>query len=1142
MFWNLAMKRIVALLIALLVASPSVAQIPLRQSTARTIVIGPLLDRTDGVTAETGLGGNGGNLETSTNLALSKNGGSFAARNSTSDPTHLTGGYYTVPLDTTDTNTLGPLVIKVDDGTTYLPHRIVFYVMLAQQYDSLYPDSGATPDSLQVDSREVGGQTASASGTVTFPNATLASTTNITAGTITTTTNTTNAPSAGDFTSTMKASIQSEVLSAMSWVTGTAQSGTSSTIVLASATSYADDIINGRRIRIKSGTGAGQSRVITDFVGSTDTCSVSPNWVTNPSSDSVYVIDDGSVNIATVSNTAASSTSGPIDANVVEVDGAALGTHQSGHMPSDDRYLIGTARATPDTAGYEKVTIKDGTGTGEIDTAAGTVLLNTSQGAVTFDDLNVTNNVALADGLTITRSSSNSTALSATGSGTGHGFALQGGTGSGASGFVSAAQGAGGYGMFLQGNTSGEGLSANGGASGSGIEGIGGGTSGHGISANAPATGDAFNLTATSGDGIDASGAAGVPIRGNITGNLTGSVSGSVGSVTAGVTLATSQGAITFDDLNVTNNVSLADGLTVARSTSNQSAITVTGNGTGHGFSILGGTGSGASGLIAAAQGSGGYGFFLQGNGAGEGLSATGGATGSGIEAIAGGTSGHALSLSAPGTGDAFHLAATSGDGIDASAVSSVPIRGNITGDVTGTLSTVTTLTNLPTIPSGWLTGTGAAQSFYAKFFTGDSGTTYASAVDGSVVKEIAANASGGGGGSTDWTSTEKSQIRYRLGLDGTTNTPSATPTLALASALATAQADLDILTGTDGVILATDQPNVEEEYVAPDNDGIAAIQSVVESATYGNSALKTALDTKASQTSVDDVPTVAEFNARTTTTAAYATASNQSTILNRIGTPATNLASVIDTNLDAKVSEVEGGGGLTPELETKIDETHTAVTSGTHGNSAIKTAVDTKASQSSLDSAATNAATAATQSTTAATQSTTAATQSTAANTMIGTVNTKIGTPASSVSADIASSRTSIETKIDGIEIEAAGMLTDVNQDPVGAEQLILAIRKAGGLVSDKDRTIGVGASPLMGVDFRNVAPTGRQIINVDDWEIVSGTAGGVTFGDVGRDKQTAKCQVTGVTPGTYRVKVRVTFYGGAIDTCVITLKVAAL
>lgn len=48
-------------------------------------------------------------------------------------------------------------------------------------------------------------------GTITFPNATLASTTNITAGTITTVTNLTNAPTAGDFTATMKASTLARV-------------------------------------------------------------------------------------------------------------------------------------------------------------------------------------------------------------------------------------------------------------------------------------------------------------------------------------------------------------------------------------------------------------------------------------------------------------------------------------------------------------------------------------------------------------------------------------------------------------------------------------------------------------------------------------------------------------------------------------------------------------------------------------------------------------------------------------------------------------------------------------------------------------------------------------------------------------------
>jgi hypothetical protein len=58
---------------------------------------------------------------------------------------------------------------------------------------------------------QIAGQTANAAGAVTFPS-TLASTTNITGGIITTVTNLTNAPTAGDLTATMKASVNAEVL------------------------------------------------------------------------------------------------------------------------------------------------------------------------------------------------------------------------------------------------------------------------------------------------------------------------------------------------------------------------------------------------------------------------------------------------------------------------------------------------------------------------------------------------------------------------------------------------------------------------------------------------------------------------------------------------------------------------------------------------------------------------------------------------------------------------------------------------------------------------------------------------------------------------------------------------------------------
>ena len=71
--------------------------------------------------------------------------------------------------------------------------------------------------------------------------------------------------------------------------TGTAQAGTATTIQLAQTASGTDDIYNGMTVYISSGTGDGQIKTITDYVGSTKTATVS-TWTTNPASDSVYEV------------------------------------------------------------------------------------------------------------------------------------------------------------------------------------------------------------------------------------------------------------------------------------------------------------------------------------------------------------------------------------------------------------------------------------------------------------------------------------------------------------------------------------------------------------------------------------------------------------------------------------------------------------------------------------------------------------------------------------------------------------------------------------------------------------------------------------------------------------------------------------
>lgn len=71
---------------------------------------------------------------------------------------------------------------------------------------------------------------------------------------------------------------------------GTAQASTASTIVLAAATSFADDILRNATVEISHGTGAGQYRICTDWVSSTDTCTVHEDWITTPDTTSKYFV------------------------------------------------------------------------------------------------------------------------------------------------------------------------------------------------------------------------------------------------------------------------------------------------------------------------------------------------------------------------------------------------------------------------------------------------------------------------------------------------------------------------------------------------------------------------------------------------------------------------------------------------------------------------------------------------------------------------------------------------------------------------------------------------------------------------------------------------------------------------------------
>lgn len=86
--------------------------------------------------------------------------------------------------------------------------------------------------------------------------------------------------------------------------TGTATAGGNTTITLDGDASGINNFYNADVVHIEAGTGAGQSRVITGYDGSTKIATVSRAWTTNPDSTSEYDIENG-ITVAEVLGTTA---------------------------------------------------------------------------------------------------------------------------------------------------------------------------------------------------------------------------------------------------------------------------------------------------------------------------------------------------------------------------------------------------------------------------------------------------------------------------------------------------------------------------------------------------------------------------------------------------------------------------------------------------------------------------------------------------------------------------------------------------------------------------------------------------------------------------------------------------------------------
>ena len=110
----------------------------LKQSTAATIMFGPFVDKTDGVTLEVGAGIITSIDHATIGIFLSKAGGTAAIRSQAVTASTLDAyGMFKVTLSTTDTNTVGTLDVLMAEAATFLPVHKTFMVLPANVYDSL---------------------------------------------------------------------------------------------------------------------------------------------------------------------------------------------------------------------------------------------------------------------------------------------------------------------------------------------------------------------------------------------------------------------------------------------------------------------------------------------------------------------------------------------------------------------------------------------------------------------------------------------------------------------------------------------------------------------------------------------------------------------------------------------------------------------------------------------------------------------------------------------------------------------------------------------------------------------------------------------------------------------------------------------
>jgi hypothetical protein len=140
----------------------------------------------------------------------------------------------------------------------------------------------------------------------------------------------------------------------------TAQAGASTTITLDASASGTDDYYNNSLIYLTGGTGVGQARFITDYVGSSKVATVNSAWATNPDNTTTFaVIPFDSIPGATAPTAAAVADAVWDEARSGHVAAGSFGER----VLADTTYWNGSAVATPTTAGVPEVDLTHWLGT-----------------------------------------------------------------------------------------------------------------------------------------------------------------------------------------------------------------------------------------------------------------------------------------------------------------------------------------------------------------------------------------------------------------------------------------------------------------------------------------------------------------------------------------------------------------------------------------------------------------------------------------------------------------------------------------------------------------------------------------------------------------------------------------------------------